>query len=155
MKFPVVFTRWKGAGGKALGGDRPLAIGRNLALDNTIAARSVSINGWPLSRIVLAGNCPGGAVSTALPVACYVFEDTLGIWIPLPQSASTLTVGTTTAPSAPVFFDAMSMQDANDTAQGGAAGPGNGLFMVVVDDNATGVGRYDFALAAELTTKPF
>jgi len=160
MRFPCKFSRFVGGGGAALGSDTlPTTRVSPATADNCLASRIVSINGWPLSRIALIG------FTTAVsPVAgsaqLYVFEDSLGVWVPLPCSAGaspTYTCGTASAPAAPIFFDAMSLIDLphvqNDLT---ATSPGTTTFVLIMGAGTSPPnGRYDFALAPELTAKPF
>lgn len=151
MRFPVHFTRFKGAAGTALGSDT-LPSGRALVkADNLLASTKVSINGWPISRLVFAAKYTGGGAAAKLPVSMFVFEDELNMWLPLPGSDTGITPGTTAAPLPPIFFDVMALNDLPIT--GGESGSCS--FLAVVSDNASGNGQYDFAMATELTTKPF
>lgn len=165
MKFPATFTRWvSGAAGTiALGSDallvdadsnpRPAA----RTDDNAFSSRIVSINGWPISRVAVAAKYTGEGVPVAANIAMYVFEDNLRIWLPLSQSAMTITPGTATAPTGFVFFDAVTLTDLPHVrGELGAAEPGSATYLCIVDNNGSPPdGRYDFIMGAELTTKPF
>jgi hypothetical protein len=168
MRFPATFTRYKTggpAGSIVLGADGLLVDGAGNPRkpadtdDNVLSSRIVSINGWPLERIVVVGKftpAADGQVAAALPIAVYAFEDSLGMWFPITGSATAITPGTITTPLAPVFFDAMSLIDfPHAKADLGATQPGAADFLVVIGDNTSGNGRYDFAIGAEMTSKPF
>lgn len=167
MRFPVKFTRYVGTvptGGVALGSDTLLVdsgsnpIKPTAKTDNSLSSRIVSNNGWPLERVVLAAKYTGGMTPPgALNVTMYVFEDSLNMYIPLPQSATTITPGPNTAPGNPVFFDAMSLIDfPHVTSDFQANNPGTAAFLCIVANNGSPPnGTYEFALGAELTSKPF
>ncbi len=162
MKFPTLFTRYKTTPSTTIGNDGVLVDAAsnprkaNASDDNVLSSTKVSINGWPVSRIVFAAKYTGAGNATKLPVKMYVFEDGLGIWLPLPGSDTGVTPGTAAAPLPPIFFDVFALNDLPSLSSGlQGAESGNCTFLAVVSDNATGDGRYDFAMAAELTTKPF
>jgi hypothetical protein len=166
MRFPVMFTRYLGTiptGGKTLGTDALLTdsdgnprrpqIGTD---DNFLSTRIVSINGWPLSRVGLVAKYTGAGAAIAINVSLYVFEDNLGMYFPVSQSATTITPGTAAVPTAPVFFDAMSLIDLPHVLSDiQAVQPGTPEFLCIVAAGASPNGRYDFILGPELTTKPF
>ncbi len=162
MKFPATFTRTKTVPATTIGtdallvddGGNPRKAGK--ADDNTLSATKVSINGWPISRLVLAAKYTGAGVATKLPVSMFVFEDSLGMWLPLAGSDTGITPGKVTAPTAPIFFDVFALNDLPALSSNTqSAESGNCTFLCIVSDNASPDGRYDFSMAAELTTKPF
>lgn len=165
MKFPVMFTRGKGGGNPTpvLGTDALLVDsgGRPrkanpLNDDNVLSVPKLSVNGWPISRVALAAKYTGGGVAAALPVSLFAFEDNLGIWLPLAQSAGSITPGTAAVPTGFVFFDVLALNDLPATSRT-LQTPESGAceFLCVVSDNGSGNGRYDFILGAELTATPF
>lgn len=166
MRFPTTFTRYKPASGsqKLLGGD-VLPVDANgvprrpsIALDdNLVDVRATSINGWPAYRVVLAAGYVGAGPPIALPVAMYFYEENLGIWVLVPQSAGTVTPGTPTTPQLPVYFDCMALMDFPHVKTDLAAPtPGNIAQIVIVSDpGGAPNGTYNFAMAVDLTQKPF
>lgn len=164
MRFPVKFSRYITAvppGGKVLGSDALLVDGAGnprkptVNDDNVLTSRISSINGWPLSRI-----CVYAIARQAAPVvcniACYAYEDQMGCWLPLTGSATTITPGLVTAPTAPVFFDNLSLIDnPKMTAQLENPEPGANSFLLIVSAGANPSGQYDFIMGPELTSKPF
>lgn len=169
MRFPTTWTRYKGtvpAGGIVLGTDafptnsdntyrKP-----NAKDDNTLASRIVSINGWPLSRIAVACIQSAASGAVALPISAYVWEDTLGFWIQLAGSTTTITPGISTTGSGvaavPVFFDVMSLIDFPHVGKDlNAVNPGSVDILFLVGDNSAPSGSYIFVAGGELTTKPF
>jgi hypothetical protein len=171
MKFSCSFTRYVGtapSGGKTLGSDvlptdsnsNPIKVSPQGGYDNALSSRIVSINGWPLSRIAFAGKYTGAGPAVAGPVALYVFEDNLQCWIPLACSAGTsptYTCGTNAAPSAPIFFDAMSLIDLPHVQSDlGAVNPGTAMFLAIVGGGTSPPnGTYQFIVGAEMTANPF
>jgi len=173
VRFPCTFTRYVGSvpsGGKALGSDTlPVDTNSNPqkvapppggTYDNAMSSRIVSINGWPLSRIAFAGKYTGGGAPVVSPIAMYVFEDNLQCWLPLACSLGatpTYTCGTNAAPSAPIFFDAMSLIDLPHVQSDlNAVNPGNALFLAIVGGGTSPPnGTYQFVIGPELTASPF
>lgn len=167
MRFPTVFTRYKGtapAGGKALGADTlPIDSGSspipaNAALDNVLYSRFSSINGWPLTRVALAAKYTGGGSPAALPVTLYFYEAALDLWVKLDGASSTVTPGTPAAPAAVTFFDVVALLDLPKATQDMyEMSSGSLSALLIVGDPGAGApdGRYDFALAPDLTPKPF
>jgi hypothetical protein len=165
MRFPVTFTRYIGtipSGGKQLGNDVLLVDGngnpiKNLAgTDNFLASRMISMNGWPVNRIAFAGKYTGAGPAVPGSVQIYTFEDNLGCWLPLPCSSGanpTYTCGTNAAPSAPIYFDAISLVDLPhvqaDLAQSSG---GTGQYLIIVGAGTSPPnGTYQFIVGAELT----
>jgi hypothetical protein len=165
MKFPLMFTRVKppAATFKTLGDDALLVDANSLPRraattdDNTLALRIVSINGWPLQRVVLYGLYTGVGMPIALPTTLYVFEENLGVWLEVPGSASSITPGTATAPGLPTFYDPMALIDfPHVQADLDAVAPGAATFLVIVSDpGGAPDGTYQFILGGELSSKPF
>lgn len=167
MKFPVTFRRVKPAAppAKTLGGDALLVDANGtprkpnlITDDNTMSSRIVSINGWPLSRLVLVGKYTGGGAPTALNANLFVFEDNLGIYVALPGSSTTVTPGTATTPPVPIFFDVFALIDLPNVQKDLQSNqPGAVDLLCIVQDQggAAPNGTYDFIIGPELTTKPF
>lgn len=166
MKFPVKFTRYVGtapSGGKALGSDvllvdangAPRKPGVNLD-DNFLPSRIISMNGWPLERVALVAKYTGAGAPVALPVTMYVFEDQLEMYFPIAASAANITPGKATAPTAPLFFDAMTLIDFPNTMNDSqAVQPGTPSFLCIIGAGVSSPnGQYDFILGAELTSNP-
>lgn len=181
MRFPCTFTRYVGtlpAGGKAVGSDGLIVDGGGNPIkgssnaygsgqyDNILPSRIVSINGWPIQRVAFVGKYAGVGSPVAMPVAVYVYEDSLACWFPLSCSAGaspTYTPGTNAAPSAPIFFDCLALIDfphaggvTGDPGDLQSTAPGNAVYLAIVGTGTSPPnGTYQFALAAEMSSKPF
>jgi hypothetical protein len=169
MKFPLLFTRYKGAapaGGKNFGAegfpftDAATSQPRQpnpKTDDQVLYARMTSTNGWPASRIILASRYTGGGALTAVNVTANFFENSMGIWVALGATSATVTPGSATVPGVPVYFDVPSLLEIpNIQANLDQNSTGSiAIAIIVGDPGALPAGRYDFAAAADLTTKPF
>lgn len=166
MRFPLTFFRSKPvtAPNPVLGGDSLLTRKPAVTDDNVLFVRMVSVNGVALNRIVLHAKYTGSVtVPAALPVTAYVYDDAIGYWIQLPQSAVSVVPSTpnSTVPAAttPIYFDAMSLMDLQPTAAGlSNPQPGSGAaFLFLVSDPGAGApnGVYQFIAGGGLSTKAF
>ena len=173
MRFPATFYRSKPVGTyKVLGGDSLPALNVKPAqslistagtagYDNILSTRMLSQNGWPLNKIVVHALYTGSTtVPAAMNLALYTYDDNLGYWLQLPQSATNIvpsTPGSTVpAATAPVIFDAISLTDfAHVSADLGSSQPGTAMYMLIVADPGAGApnGTYQFIMGGDLASK--
>lgn len=80
MRFPVLFTRRKGAGeGAALGSDAaPTGHPKARAMPDNVASLQHFATAHPAKSIAIAYRPPSGNV--ALPCTAYVYDETSGAW---------------------------------------------------------------------------
>lgn len=154
MRFPVVFSRFKGsvpAGQKALGLDTVPAMQPDssppAAMDNMLSHRFSNTNGWPTHRIAVLYNCKVGSPTT-LSAQAYVFEQRTGRWYAV-GVAQDLVDGTIT------FFDSLGLVEQAQVAGLDVQGAtGSEQFMLIITDTGSAApnGEHQFGMAPDLTT---
>jgi hypothetical protein len=161
MHMHKKFSRWKGAGGTALGSDvvpgapvygvsAPVMVGGD-ELDNVLAHRFLDVNGWPAHRIAVAMNYKGIGTPVALPAQLYVYDSLTQRWFAL-GPVTNLEDGKIS------FFDTLGISQRAKSADAASLADmtaGGELVMLVVNDTnpaAAPAGEYEFAMAADLTT---
>jgi hypothetical protein len=157
MRFPTIFSRYKvtvPTGGKLLGSDAVPANGTPPAssLDNLLVSKASDKNGWPVHRVaVLYHFIPtaGNAAGADLTFDMYFYEDATAAWYKITSAAVPLKDGVV------AFCDVISINDPPPTQANMEKANAGGIQQVlIVHDNAGADGRYDFAIAADLTTFP-
>jgi hypothetical protein len=163
MKFPQKFSRWiSGASGTVtLGTDVIPATKIVVPSDNVLAFKSISKNGSPVKRVILAGAYFNSVAHSppALNVSAYVWDDALGFWIACTGSATAITPGDTTAatvvPGVPVFFDIPVLSDSAPTGTSVASGTdlGSASVLFIISNNSASAGEYRFVAGPVLNEK--
>lgn len=148
MRLHVKFSRWKGAGGTALGTDgapgAPPVGAPTQTTDNVLIASFANTAGFPVHRIAVAMKGPAAAI--ALVAQLWVYDSLTEGWYEVGAP-------TVVTPNRITFFDVVSL--AEPTQLGGAApSAGSIAAMLVVQDGATPAGEYVFAMGPDLTVLP-
>ena len=152
MKFPVKFSRFKGAapaGSIALGSDAaPTTQLPAATMDNLLSCRFNNINGWPIHRVAVVYRPPSGAL--ALTAQMWFWESNIGRWFAVGDAKAL-------AANAVTFFDVIGLGDmpATDTSGNTNTMGSIAQVLVVTDPGAAPDGEHIIALAPDLTTAPF
>lgn len=147
MRFPKSFKRYVGGGGTALGSDgsagTPPTHGPVATMDNVLATKISSNDGWPVHRVAVAYKGPGGAPT--LPAQIWVYDAETESWYEVGAPVN-LTRNRLTYLDLPALADPI--------GQPGGASSGGVVMALVVLDNSAPSGEYTFAFGADLTVLP-
>jgi len=155
MRMHVKFSRWKGAGGTALGTDGapgvpPTATPTNQ--DNLLVTGFANQSGYPIHRIAVAMKGPAAAI--ALVAQLWVYDYLTEAWYEVGAP-------TVVTPNRITYFDSVALGDPPQIQRaslpvGGSvvSTAGSLIVALVVQDGATPAGEYTFALGPDLTVLP-
>ena len=155
MRMHKKFSRWKGAGGTALGSDGAAGVpptGAPSNQDNLLVSGFTNSSGFPVHRV---------AVSYKGPAAAIVLVAQLWVWDDLTQGWYEVGAPQNITPNRLTYFDMASLSDPPQIQRsslpvGGSivATAGSISALLVVQDGATPAGEYVFGLGPDLTVLP-
>ena len=149
MKFPVKFSRWKGAGQPAsvpilLGADAVPSTQSDASKDCVLMHRTANANGWPAQRIAIVYSPPSG--TTDLTASLYAYETNTGKWYRVGPAGFTLSPGKITyVDSLGIIEPPATGVNMNEPTSGGVQ-----MFLCVSDNGAPN-GEHVFAMGADIT----
>ena len=154
MRFPIMFSRWKGAGQPAsvpilLGGDAVPAPPAETpgALDNVLNHRFSNVNGWPCHRIAVVYDGSKVVAPVSLSATMVLYDRSTRRWYRVGPANVVLNEGVIT------FFDTLGLIEQVATSGGISEASGSESAMLIVSDpGAAPDGEHVFAMGADLTT---
>jgi hypothetical protein len=150
MRFPTHFQRIKPTtpGTPTLGSDT-LPSTPSATADNLFIGKFTSTSGFPVQSLAIGYKYTGAGAATALPCSLYLWEDQTSAWY-LIGSGSLVAPGTS-GQGVVTTIACLALADNPALASQLATNAGSLTVLVIVSDNASGNGTYDFIVAPNLS----